>query len=227
MEKYIKKNSDKAKKKYESYFIHDKPLHVLEPLSNPVDLNYVTSKIEERLPSTLLRNFDNIYVGRFEELVPRKYKFNALYKDRTIYASADQDNEEDLIDDLIHEIAHSLEESESPTVYDDGSLEREFLGKRKALYHELPRDKRAELFFFLNPDYEANFDLYLYKTLGYDALRTVSANMFYSPYAITSLREYWANGFENYFLGDRQKLKDLSPVLYNKILTVIENNKEK
>jgi len=50
--------------------------------------------------------------------------------------------------------------------------------------------------------------------------------LFYSPYAITSLREYWANGFENYLLGDKQMLRDLSPILYNKIETIIDNSEE-
>jgi len=45
--------------------------------------------------------------------------------------------------------------------------------------------------------------------------------LFYSPYAITSLREYWANGFENYLLGDRERLKDLSPILFRKVEEII------
>jgi hypothetical protein len=53
-------------------------------------------------------------------------------------------------------------------------------------------------------------------------LRLISAELFYSPYAITSLREYWANGFENYLLGDKLALRDLSPVLFNKVTEILE-----
>jgi len=68
-----------------------------------------------------------------------------------------------------------------------------------------------------NPEYDYDFDQHLYKDVGYDYLRGASAELFYSPYAITSLREYWANGFENYLLRSRGKLKEISPALYEKI----------
>ena len=47
-----------------------------------------------------------------------------------------------------------------------------------------------------------------------------------SPYAITSLREYFANGFEAYFLDvdNRNSLKNTSPVLYEKIANLANEN---
>ena len=66
----------------------------------------------------------------------------------------------------------------------------------------------------------------MYNDIGYDKLRIISSGLFYSPYAITSLREYWANGFENYLLGDRERLKDLSPVLYTKIEEILEPERQ-
>jgi len=48
--------------------------------------------------------------------------------------------------------------------------------------------------------------------------------LFFSPYAITALKEYWANGFENYVVGDyndRRKLKEISPELFKKIEQVL------
>jgi hypothetical protein len=80
---------------------------------------------------------------------------------------------------------------------------------------------------FINPEYDSVFDDYLYNFLGYDLLGPLTSEYFYSPYGITSLREYWANGFENYFLGDRQKLKDISPILYTRIKSLIESEEEK
>ena len=52
----------------------------------------------------------------------------------------------------------------------------------------------------------------------YPILGMYTSNLFYSPYAATSLREYFANGFEAFFMGeDIQRLKKVSPILYNKI----------
>ena len=82
------------------------------------------------------------------------------------------------------------------------------------------------MLYYNNPEYDARFDDYLYKDLGYDKLRLITPELFYSPYAITSLREYWANGFENYLLGDRNMLKDISPVLYNKIENLFEETQK-
>jgi len=44
--------------------------------------------------------------------------------------------------------------------------------------------------------------------------------IFSSPYAITSLREYWAKGFEEYYLGVQQDLKKISPVLFSKLMQI-------
>jgi Mlc titration factor MtfA (ptsG expression regulator) len=45
----------------------------------------------------------------------------------------------------------------------------------------------------------------------------MTAGLFPSPYAATSLREYFAIGFEHYYLKDRKVLKRDCPVLYNKL----------
>jgi hypothetical protein len=41
--------------------------------------------------------------------------------------------------------------------------------------------------------------------------------MFISPYSATSLREYFSEGFEKYYLGESQLILELCPVLFNKI----------
>ena len=43
------------------------------------------------------------------------------------------------------------------------------------------------------------------------------SGLFNSAYAATSLREYFANAFEEYFLGNRKNLSKISPQLYKKI----------
>ena len=88
--------------------------------------------------------------------------------------------------------------------------------KRKYLFYLLG-DKEYDIDAYNKAEYDYDFDQHLYKNIGYDNLRGVSAELFYSPYAITSLSEYWANGFENYLLRSRGKLKEISPILYSKI----------
>jgi hypothetical protein len=45
----------------------------------------------------------------------------------------------------------------------------------------------------------------------------MTRGLFVSAYACTSLREYFANGFEEFYLGDRNYLNTISPKLYSKI----------
>ena len=65
--------------------------------------------------------------------------------------------------------------------------------------------------------YDTDFDIFLYKRIGKQMLRMVTSNIFIRPYASVSLREYFATGFEAYYMGNKDLLKQLSPVLYNKI----------
>ena len=60
--------------------------------------------------------------------------------------------------------------------------------------------------------------MFLYKKVGYDIMRATTADLFHSPYAATSLREYFANGFEAFFLKEElSRLKFSSPKLFMKI----------
>ena len=226
MKNYITKSSEQIKKSFKRITIQNTPLHILKNLTNDIDLDFVAGKLNSVLPRSSMTNIDNIYVGSFEEFSHKDRQFNAMYKDGTIYVSNEQDNEEDLIDDIVHEVAHSLEKESDVELYNDISLETEFLAKRKLLYNVLPDDKKINLVYFLNPDYDASFDSYLHKKLGYNFLRSISNQIYYSPYAITALKEYWANGFENYLLGDKNKLKQLSPILYNKIKKFFDKREE-
>jgi hypothetical protein len=225
MKNYIVKNSKTIQKQHLELKLYNKPVNIVKAFEQPIDLSQVLSKIEARMPQYLVQNIEGIYVGDFKEFSTHGKDVNATYKDGAIYVSNKQDNEDDLLDDVVHEIAHSMENQYQDLIYGDEELEAEFLAKRRTLYFLLDRaDMGLEknLMYFLNPEYNFNFDMFLYKKLGYDYLRSASSGLFYSPYAITSLKEYWANGFENYFLGDRQKLKELSPILYNKIKALIE-----
>jgi hypothetical protein len=63
----------------------------------------------------------------------------------------------------------------------------------------------------------------LYTQIGYPALSAYANGLFYSPYASTALREYFARGFEAYFLHkDLKTLANISPILYNRIETLAD-----
>tara|TARA_R110000824_G_scaffold14726_8_gene62483 strand:+ start:6025 stop:6690 length:666 start_codon:yes stop_codon:yes gene_type:complete len=217
---HIKKSHSRSLKENKERYLHGKLLYVQNPFVKDIDLSYVIEYIEKIVPSRLMHFIDSIYVGDFEFL--NKKDINAAYMDNAIYATNNQTNEQDLIDDLIHELAHSIEKNMGEEIYFDGDLEKEFLGKRqrlcdmlKAEGYSVPHNVCAEL------DYNKKFDNFLYQEVGYELLTNISMGIFYSPYAATSLSEYFANGFEHYFLGDRKYLNNVSPKLYNKLIELI------
>ena len=72
---------------------------------------------------------------------------------------------------------------------------------------------------FLEVEYDVAFDEYLYTDIGYPMLSMYTVNLFYSPYAVTSLREYYATGFEAFFnRKDVVRLRGISPELYKKMV---------
>ena len=216
MKDYITESSNKSRKQYKDVDIHGKPFIFTQPFQNDINLDYVKQKVEKLTPEYFFDNVDAFYVGYAKDFFKDGREYNAMYKDGAIYLSPDQDNEKDLLDDILHELAHAVEKKHTQDIYGDGFLEREFVAKRISLFFLLG-DEEYDLNNYQNPEYDYKFDQHLYKGIGYDKLRTVSSGLFYSPYAITALREYLANGFENYLLGSRNKLKELSPVLYGKV----------
>ena len=67
-------------------------------------------------------------------------------------------------------------------------------------------------------EYDVEFDNFLLNIVGYDKLAMLMQGMFISPYAATSLREYFASGFAEFFMHpDHKLLKSVSPVLYEKL----------
>jgi multisubunit Na+/H+ antiporter MnhB subunit len=71
---------------------------------------------------------------------------------------------------------------------------------------------------FFNPEYSEEFDEFLYMLVGYPVLTTLTNNLFVSPYGATSLREYFANAFEEYFgRSNFRTVKLISPAISDKI----------
>jgi len=219
LDSYIKETSSKRSE----YYFSDSNITVFlkENLPDHINIEKVFKKIQSVIPNFLLSNIDIVYIGQFDILTDRGV--NALYSDGAIYMTNDQDDQSDIIDDIIHELAHSLEENYSMEIYADQELETEFLGKRKRLANIIKNnDFDLSGYNFLQSEYSPELDSFFYKEVGYPLLSTLSRGLFYSPYAATSLREYFANGFENFYLGDRNYLKQLSPKLYNKIYSIHE-----
>ena len=70
----------------------------------------------------------------------------------------------------------------------------------------------------IDRDVNALWQNYLYQKITYNVLWQLIPGIFPSPYAVTSLREYFAKGFEEFYMGKRQDLKDISPVLFSKLM---------
>lgn len=196
-------------------------VYIKEQLPDNIDLNRVLTFISDNLPSVFYTNVDMVYIGQFPFLKSRQV--DALYENGAIYLSSKLENENDLMCDLIHEIAHSFEESRPEVLYSDGSIEQEFLSKRETLYRIFKaRGYDVNLKDFQNTDYSLDFDNFLYNEIGYETLGTMTNGLFISPYASTSLREYFANAFEEFFVNDMKTVKDLTPSVYSKIVDHLE-----
>ena len=125
---------------------------------------------------------------------------------------------------LVHELAHALEEIHKLDLYLDDIIEREFIGKRKKLFDILvANDYNVSIEPFLETEYSQKFDEFLYKNVGYPTLATLTMGLFISPYGATSMREYFANGFEEYYTGDAEMVRSVSPQLYDKIYNLNES----
>tara|TARA_R110000851_G_scaffold236978_4_gene389678 strand:+ start:149 stop:847 length:699 start_codon:yes stop_codon:yes gene_type:complete len=185
-----------------------------------VSIQDIIQELEEKIPRSFIQTLDVIYVGQFEHLISREVE--AIYQDGAIYVSNEQPTEDDFVESIGHEIAHSLEEAIPMEIYSDGIIEEEFLGKRRRLWSILKSRDLAtdeDRVYFEQPDYSKRFDTFLYKEIGYPVLTSLTMGLFLSPYAATSLREYFANAFESFFLNDEANyVKQISPAVYNKLI---------
>ena len=196
---------------------------VKDPLPENISLGNIIKTIESYVPEKFTAGIDMVFVGKFEDIASRDA--TSLWKDGAIFVDNEQDDENDIIEDLIHEIAHAVEDHYMLEVYGDDSIENEFLLKRRHLYDILESQGLADnIQPFLSLQYDLEFDEYLYKTVGYDRLTWLSMGLFVSPYGATSIKEYFANGFEEYFspTGDRGNLKIISPAIYQKIQQLMD-----
>lgn len=199
------------------YYIYHIPVFVVNEPSGDVSLPEFCQEVEEYLPQRLLSNIDVVYVGEFKDLKGR----NAAFSNGAIYMTSHEPTVRDMLENFIHETAHSLEIQYGMDIYTE-NLRNEFLGKRERLRHLLAAEGyRLNPMLFGFTEYNAKFDNFLANEVGYPTLLTLTMGLFISPYGATSLPEYFANGFEKYFLDNPRMLRDVSPVLYRKVEEIV------
>ena len=208
---YIRESSQKAKNEMkEKRFIGDITVFIKDELNDGVNLDLALAKLKRYIPHHLFSGIDVIYVGQFDKL--KKKAFNAAFMDGAIYVSNVQTSVDDLVDDFIHEVAHSIEEMTNFQLYSDEKINNEFLAKRLKLKEILQANGYdVSEYDFSNIEYNEGFDMYLYEEVGYPALTTLTVGLFCSPYGATSIREYFANAFEHYFIKDPRYVRKISP----------------
>ena len=220
IEQIIRESVERSKNQRREFTIFNRiPVHMLQPTI--ISFTEVVDKIEEKVPQHMFDEIDEIFVGSFDENDSRALE--AHYESGAIYITNDMVTVEDYVENIIHETAHSIEQARGFEIYGDQKVQEEFLGKRMTLKRNLDTNGYDIGADFSDIEYSEDFDLYLYKEVGYDKIGNLTSGLFYSPYAATSVNEYFANGLENFFLGDREHLKRISPKLTKKIWEIIND----
>lgn len=221
---WIKESVNRSRKMRDSYNLNGIHVIIKDSLPEHVDAEFVFNYISTRVPFYLTKNIEMIYIGNFPEMKERD--INAFFENDAIYVTNEQDDEMDMIEDIIHEISHAVEHYNQEFIYGMGSLQREFIAKRKRLSSLLSQKFEVPSDFDFNFEYDRAIDDFLFRDVGYDILNQICVNIFPSGYAATSVSEYWAKGFEELFIGDRDSLKGMCPVLYKTMALLIKELQE-
>ena len=220
IQKIIAESLKKQQKQQREYYLFGKFFYVKDAFVTPLDVQSVIDELEEKMPAHLVEEIDEILVGDFDFLHERGLE--AMYKDGAIYVTNQIQSAKDLIENIVHEASHSLEYLYGAIIYGDRKINAEFIGKRERLRSILQSEGyKIGSYDFEDVEYDEEFDAFLYKEVGYAKLNNLVSGLFVSSYAVTSLKEYWAVGFEDYFIGDREYLRTISPILFRKIEEVI------
>ena len=187
-----------------------------DPAKNGIDFSPVFRAVEDKFPSHYFKDLKGVEIAHRDEFDERN--ISALYTNDWLYISDKQDKLVGVLDDLIHEMAHHLETTFKKHIYGDDKIRKEFLKKRSQLEAELRAEGYwTEEYDFTDIKYNKDLDMFLYERVGKNLLRLVTAGIYIRPYASVSIREYFATGFEAYYMGNKETLFKLSPMLYNKI----------
>ncbi len=222
LEIFITESSTTAQRNNREYELYDDVVVlVTDSLPDTLDLPSSLREIERIIPRHLVYGLDSVFIGQFPEFKERQ--INAFYRDGAIYITNEQDDDDDFIDDFVHEVAHLAESHYGSIIYGDEKVTREFLGKRQKLFHMLRAEGyKVDPKDFMQIEYSQEFDMFLFEKVGYPILTTLTMGLFLTPYGVTSLREYFAEAFEYYFLREPEYVRTISPVSYQKIQELIE-----
>jgi hypothetical protein len=222
MREYIAESSKKAKEGKKVFKLFGHILVQLESnLPHGVDIEAVLVSVKERLPKHLLDDVDAIYIGNFKMLNDRSV--DSMFVDGSILIKSNHESNEALFDTMMHEFAHAIEVKEKDYIYGSGDIVNEFISKRKLVYHTIKDDYEIDKKLFLDPNFNQVLDTFFADEIGYSNLGVITSNIFMSPYAITSVREYFANGFEHYFIDGIESLEKISPILASKIKKILSS----
>ena len=204
-------------KKSGIYYLNGEiPVWSDNPLPDHINLNAVINKIEQLLPVAYFRYIDAVKIGMYPEMIERQ--FNALYKEGVLYISNVQSDEEDMLDDIIHEISHAVEQNNYDLIYEDEKILLEFLGKRKKLYNLLKSQGfNVNIKEFMQVKYSEDFDMLLFQEIGYPFLNNLVIGLFPGAYSVTSINEYFATGFQKYYMNESNYIAKICPNLTRKL----------
>ena len=213
---YIKNRSSLIQ---ENVSINSVDVKLQSDLPDDVNLAKILTTVKGSLPKAYFKKLDGIEVVDLEEFDERDISAKYSSNDKKLYVSANrQDDNGDMLDDIYHEIGHHVETLYPDHIYGDNAIRDEFLLKRKQLYFELASEGYdLSKYNLANPEYVKELDHFFYERVGKQMMKMVTAGISIRPYAMVSLKEYFAVGFEQYYLGNDKDLHKISPVLYKKI----------
>lgn len=224
MNSYIIESYKRSLKERTQFLLYNRiPVEILKSFDQfDLNINKILRIIEDLLPQEFFSTIEMIYIGDFKGFEERR--IHASYIDGAIYIGnhdfgPDVDNLR-IAKDVIHEVAHSIEDKMSRTLFGDSRLVSEFLAKRKSLFARLKAYGHPVPLNPMDPEYSPDMDEYLWQDVGYPVITQFSARLFNDPYSVTSIGEYYSNGFEEFFTGDRNYLQSICPVLVEKIQEV-------
>jgi hypothetical protein len=226
VEKLIRESAERSKRARREYHLFGNTMISVKGNIFPnIDFEQIVKEIEEHMSSHLFEEVDYIFIGSFSENDERALE--AHYKDGAIYITSDLSTNKDYIENIVHEAAHAIEGQHGLSIYGDKNIEQEFLGKRRRLEARITAEKiDISSLNFEDPEYSQELDSFLYKGIGYEKLNNLTIGLFINAYATTSLNEYFASGFEEYFLGDRAYLHKISPQLFKKVEEIVKGDED-
>lgn len=220
MNKLVKRLKEQQNVEY--LLFNSIPIIIKDKLTNNIDIKSLIKSIENVLPYSFRKLINSIVI--LDDPMFSQRKINAFYHNDTLFISNNQDNENDILDDIVHEYSHALEEKFEEEIYFDSSIKDEFINKRVQIERILRTfDYDTRKYDFKEIDYNKSLDNFLLSVVGYEKFQNLTNHgLFINPYAATSLREYFATGFEEYILGDHKELEVISPKLYKKLHSIMQ-----